>query len=83
MAKESRMAQVGYRATRENTGKAGQAAKQKRLEMIIQMFSGQSLEACFIAAGQWLLDNPQYMVCYALAKQSQDGAFLYIGIRIK
>lgn len=46
-------------------------------------FSGQSLEACYIAAGQWLLDNPHYMACYLIAKQSQDGAFLAIGIRIK
>jgi len=47
------------------------------------MFSGQSLESCYIAAGQWLLDNPHYMACYIIAKQSQGSAFLAIGIRIK
>lgn len=47
------------------------------------MFSGLDLVSCYIAASQWLLDNPQYKVCYAAAKQSQSGAFLTIGIRIK
>jgi hypothetical protein len=46
-------------------------------------FSGQSLASCYIAAGQWLLDNPHYMACYLIAKQYQGSAFLVIGIRIK
>ena len=78
MAKESRMAQVVYRVTRENTGKAHKAACKAVMMAYQVMFSGQDLDIVQKAAVQYVETVPDLKVSKVLVKLNKDGALVTI-----